>query len=202
MIKKILTSLTITGIVAIIPALSNTQILYSFHILVLIIFGFSASMLQPHYNPFSIIINPKDHGTGAQIIWSVYIIQLLTILESSYLRYPESIKWNIISITALIAMILGLSLRTWAVYTLGPLFTMHLSIQTNHTIIKSGPYRIFNHPSYTGAFLMYIATTLFFHAWYSFIIGVAILPIAFLRRIHYEDAMLKNKFGDNFRKDN
>jgi len=197
-ISKTIRGLVIIALVIIAPALGNLSILMTWHVIILVIFGISASMLQPDYNPFTIILSSKDRGTGAQIIWSVYITQFLTILESSYLRYPESVKWDLISIAGITGMIFGLLLRTWAVYSLGKRFTMHISIQKDHSLVTSGPYRFCKHPSYLGAFIMYMSTIVFFHAWYSLFAAAVILPSAFIRRIISEETMLKEKFGNEY----
>ncbi|MCK5529374.1 MAG: isoprenylcysteine carboxylmethyltransferase family protein [Kiritimatiellae bacterium] len=157
-----------------------------------------ASMFQPSYNPFTITSKSKDKGTGAQIIWSVYVTQLAAILEATYVRYPQSVKWDTIAVVALVAMIVGFGIRTWSVLTLGNLFTMHLDIQNDHTVIRKGPYKIVRHPSYLGAFIMYISTIIFFHSWYSLVVAVVILPVAFVRRIHYEDKLLKAELGEEY----
>ena len=198
MIKRLILGIVVSSLVVILPVLGNLDILRAPHLWILLVFGVLASMFQPGYNPLSITAKPGDKGTGAQIIWSVYVTQLASILESAYLRYPRSVEWDLVAIIALAAMILGLSLRTWAVFTLGSLFTMHIAVQKNHTIICKGPYRIVRHPSYLGAFMMYISTTVFLHAWIAAVAALIILPFSFLRRIHHEEQVLKEQFGEEY----
>ena len=198
MIKRLLLGTVISLVVVILPAVGNTEILRASHLWILAAFGIVASLLQPGYNPFTITAQPGDRGTGFQIIWSVYVTQLAAILESAYLRYPRSVEWDVVAIIAVVIMALGLSLRTWAVVTLGDLFTMHIAVRSDHTIIRRGPYRIVRHPSYLGAFIMYTATAVFLHAWYSVAAAAVILPIAFLRRMAREEEMLKAEFGAEY----
>ncbi len=198
MAKRLIQGFVISIFVFILPALGNPQILRAPQISILLAFGVLASVLQPEYNPFTITAKPRDRGTGAQIIWSVYITQLAVILEAAYLRYPRSVQWDIVATLALVSMTLGLSLRTWAVFTLGHLFTMHISIRKDHSIIRKGPYRLVRHPSYLGAFILYISTAAFLHAWFSVVAAMVILPFAFLRRIHYEEELLKEELGEEY----
>ena len=198
MIKRLFLGIIISSLVLVIRSIGNIVILCTPHIWILLIFGVLASILQPAYNPFTITVKAKDGGTGAQIIWSVYITQLALILESAYLRYPESVEWDIVAYSALVSMAAGLALRTWAVLILGNLFTMHIEIQEGHTVICTGPYRCVRHPSYLGAFIMYLSTTIFFHAWFSMAAALFLLPLAFYRRICYEDRMLINEFGSEY----
>ena len=198
MIKRLSLGMIISILVVVLPALGNVAILRAPHIWILILLGILASVFQPSYNPFTITFRPRDKWTGAQIIWSVYLTQLAAIMEATYLRYPVSVQWDFVAYTAVGTAILGLSLRTWAVLTLGTLFTMHIDVQEGHSIVQKGPYRIVRHPSYLGAFIMYIATIAFLHAWVSLIAAAMILPFAFLRRIHWEEELLKGALGAEY----
>lgn len=198
MANRMIQGVVIAVLVFVLPATGNMEILRAPHIAIVLIFGILASVLQPEYNPFTITAKPRDRGTGAQIIWSVYITQLTAVLEAAYLRYPQSVRWDAAAILALVAMILGLSLRTWAVFALGNLFTMHISVQQDHAVIRKGPYQFVRHPSYLGAFILYVSTAGFLHAWFSAAAAAVILPFAFLRRIHYEEELLKEELGEAY----
>lgn len=199
MTRKIIKAIIVSSSITVLPVLGNIKMFYSPHIWILFITGISASIFQPDYNIVKDKSKTKDNGTEIQIIWSVYITQLLAVLEAAYYRFPESVKWDIFTTVSLVIMILGFALRTWAIYTLGNYFTMHLAIQKEHKIIRSGPYRYFRHPSYVGAFLIYLGTPVFLHAWFALIVAAIILPIAWLRRIHYEEKLLIEEFGEGYR---
>ena len=199
MVKEIIKGIVVSSTIAVLPVLGNLEMFYSPQIWILFAIGVLASVLQPDYKLVPDKSNTKDKSTEIQIIWSVYITQLLAVLEAAYLRFPESIRWDIYTTVSLGIMILGLVLRTWAIYTLGEYFTMHLAIQQGHKIIRHGPYKYFRHPSYVGAFLTYFGTSVFLHTWFSLIAAAIILPIAWLRRIHYEEELLTEKFGDEYK---
>jgi protein-S-isoprenylcysteine O-methyltransferase len=88
----------------------------------------------------------------------------------------------------------GLGLRLWAIRVLARWFTVDVTIQDDHRLIRHGPYRYLRHPSYTGALL----------AFYGLAIGLGdglsllaiVLPVtwAFLRRIRVEEAALTQAF--------
>jgi len=198
MVKRLVQGAAISSLVVILPVLGNAEALRLPQVWVLVTIGVLASVLQPSYGPLAIVSKPGDKGTGAQIVWSVYVTQLAAILEATYLRHPHSFEWDTVATIALIAMVLGLSLRTWAVVTLGCLFTMHISIQRDHTIVREGPYKIVRHPSYLGAFVLYASTTVFLHAWVSAVAAVVILSFAFVRRMHREEQVLKREFGASY----
>ncbi len=49
----------------------------------------------------------------------------------------------------------GLALRVWAIQVLARWFTVDVTIQPDHQLMRSGPYRWLRHPSYTGALLAF-----------------------------------------------
>jgi len=197
--KKIIKGIIVTALVVLLPAIGNTCVFRCYHLWVLQGIGVLASVLQPDYNPFKISAQRKDKWTGAQIVWSVYLTQLAAIIEATYFRYPRSMQWDLIAIAALVCVTLGLALRTWSVRTLGSYFTMHIDIQKGHRIIAAGPYKYLRHPSYTGALIMYLMTITVLHSWFSLVAATIILPMAFARRIHYEEGLLRNRFGNEYK---
>jgi len=199
MIKKFIKSIIVSSAITVLPVLGNIEMFYSPQIWILFTMGVLASIFQSDYNIVKDKSKSKDYGTEIQIIWSVYITQLLAVIEATYFRFPESVKWDIFASVVFVVMILGLALRTWAIYTLGNYFTMHLSIQKEHEIIRRGPYKYFRHPSYVGAFLTYLGVPILLHAWFSLIAAAIILPIAWLRRIHYEEKLLIEEFGEEYK---
>lgn len=96
-------------------------------------------------------------------------------------------------------LILGVALRTWAILTLGRLFTFVVVIQAEHHVVDSGPYRFVRHPSYTGGLLALTGAGIALGNWLS-ILAAAGLPLAaILIRIAVEEARLARDLGDDYR---
>lgn len=199
MIRKIIKGIIVSAAIAVLPVIGNIQMFYYPQIWILFAIGFFASILQPDYRIVDDNSKIRDKGTETQIIWSVFITQLFIVLEAAYLRFPGSVTWDIFTGTSLLVMILGLAIRTWAIYTLGNYFTMHLSIQKEHKIIRQGPYKYVRHPSYVGAFFTFLGTAVFMHAWFSLILAAIVLPVVWLRRIHYEEKLLLDELGEEYK---
>ncbi len=198
MIKKFIQGLIASSLIVCVPVVGNTAMLRAPQIWIMVLIGVLASLFQPEYNPFKRSPNNEDKGTANQIIWSIYLTQLSVLIEATYFRYPESIYWSALTTDALILMVSGLAIRTWAVFILGRYFTWHIATQENQTVIKTGPYAFVRHPGYFGAFLTYTSTAFFLKAWFSFILSLVILLFAFLRRIHYEEKKLKLDLGSQY----
>ena len=74
--------------------------------------------------------------------------------------------------------------------TLGRYFTFSVMTSRDQPVISTGPYHYLRHPSYTGALLMFLFGCTLLHAWIAASAFAVLLPIAFLRRIHYEEKLL------------
>lgn len=198
MIRKAIVGVLISLVVVIVPALARPEALHAPQLWIMVVLGTLAGMLQPAFNPFSKAESSRDHGTALQIIWSIMLVQLAAVIEAVYFRYPESFQWDWFTTIGLIFMLLGLVLRSWGVYTLGRYFTWHVTVQSDQKVIREGPYRFLRHPGYAGGLLSYFFSAIFLHAWFAAILAAIILPLAFIRRIRYEEQLMVDTFGEEY----
>lgn len=137
----------------------------------------------------------RDQGT-LQLLWRVLYAAVAVGVLLAFVgvwRYApalqEPARWLGCALLAG-----GLALRLWAIRVLARWFTVDVTIQDDHRLIRHGPYRYLRHPSYTGALL----------AFYGLAVGLGnvlsllaiVLPVtwAFLRRIRVEEATLTQAF--------
>lgn len=196
--SRFLIGALISVVVVILPAFGRPEALFAPKLWLLVVLGALAGMLQPAFNPFEKPATPQDRGTALQIVWSIFLVQFVAVIEALYLRYPESLEWGWTDVVALALMVLGLGLRTWGVMTLGRYFTWHVTVQSDQKVIRSGPYRFLRHPGYAGGLLSYFFTPIFLHGWFAAIFAAIVLPLAFLRRIRYEEELMKERFGREY----
>ncbi|MCY7354083.1 MAG: isoprenylcysteine carboxylmethyltransferase family protein [Lysobacter sp.] len=88
----------------------------------------------------------------------------------------------------------GLQLRGWAVRTLARFFTVDIAIQPGQELIRSGPYRLLRHPSYTGALLTVLGFGIALGNAIAALIVIVPITAAFLWRIRIEETMLVAAF--------
>jgi protein-S-isoprenylcysteine O-methyltransferase len=198
MIRKMVVGAAISICVVILPAVFNPAALLSSKLWLMVLLGTLAGALQPSFNPFGKAASGRDRGTALQIVWSILLVQLVAVIEAVYFRYPASLEWDALSVISLVMMVFGLALRTWGVMTLGRYFTWHVTVQTDQKVIRQGPYRFLRHPGYAGGLLSYFFSTLFLGAWFAAVFAAIILPLAFLRRIRYEEELLVETFGKDY----
>jgi len=104
-----------------------------------------------------------------------------------------------VTIAGATVLILGVTLRTWAILTLGRLFKFVVVIQDGHHVVDSGPYRFVRHPSYTGGLLALVGAGIGLGNWMSLLAAAGVPLLAILIRIAVEEARLTRALGDDYR---
>ena len=164
---------------------------------VLLSVGVVAIIYQPGFSSFE--GGPdKDRGTASQILWTIQGVQLLAHMESVFIRFPFSFEWTALLWVGLGFMIFGLALRTWAVIHLGAAFTWHIDPNAADKVVSTGPFAVVRHPSYVGAFFLYVGAVCFLQAWWTLPLALVAIPMAFARRIRWEEQALVQQFGDAY----
>ena len=96
-------------------------------------------------------------------------------------------------------IVIGLWIRWTAIFTLGRAFSANVAIQHSQKVYKTGLYRFVRHPSYLGLLLIFLAIGLHSRNW----IGLTVMMVptagALWYRIHIEEAILTQAFGDEYR---
>ncbi|HEX2832509.1 MAG TPA: isoprenylcysteine carboxylmethyltransferase family protein [Thermoanaerobaculia bacterium] len=198
MIRKVLTATIAAAAIYLLPAFLQPEAIRYPQLWILVAFGMALSVFQPTYKPIDDSAPVHDRGTATQIVWSVYLTQLIGVVEAVTLRYPDGFRWDAITSAALVLMAVGLGLRVWAVVTLGRYFTWFITVYEDHKVIRSGPFRFIRHPAYCGALLLFVGTLLFLHAWIGAALSLVFQLFAYVRRIRYEEAMMIERLGEPY----
>jgi protein-S-isoprenylcysteine O-methyltransferase Ste14 len=112
--------------------------------------------------------------------------------------FPES--WQIpLFVAGVLMTFLGSLLRRYCWRTLGEYFTGDVKARQDQPVIRSGPYRLVRHPSYTAGMMMFIGIGLALGNWLS----LAILTIATIAtysyRVAVEERALLDTIGEPYR---
>lgn len=94
--------------------------------------------------------------------------------------------------------VVGLVLRWTAIYQLGDLFTVDVSIATDHSLKTNGLYSMVRHPSYTGLLMIMAGLALCMANWVCFLIVFIPFCILLGYRISVEEAALRSAFGEEY----
>jgi protein-S-isoprenylcysteine O-methyltransferase Ste14 len=95
---------------------------------------------------------------------------------------------------ALVAIALGIS----AVWTLGRQWSVAGRLLPDHSLIQRGPYAHLRHPIYTAMFGMLLATGVSMSSWLGIASGVTLFLVGTTIRVHFEEKLLRGRFGVAF----
>lgn len=100
-----------------------------------------------------------------------------------------------LQIAAMIAMLLGYALTTWATAS-NAFFSQVVRIQSErrHAVASAGPYGWVRHPGYVGALLFELTSPILLDSWWALIPG-AVNAVLFVVRTALEDRMLHTELG-------
>ena len=92
----------------------------------------------------------------------------------------------------------GLVLRAWSMRTLGSSYTRTLRTDADQRLVTDGPYRWIRHPGYSGSIAVWIGAVLAFGNGLAALVVAALMLSVYGWRIHAEERMLRDTFGQEF----
>ena len=139
----------------------------------------------------------QDKGSLG-VVWITVAIAITSgVFCSINFNFPIG-RLLIIPYIGLILIVIGMIIRFIAVWSLGRLFTVDVTIRENHVIKQDGLYKIIRHPSYSGMLLSFIGFGISLNNWISLLIITILVTIALLYRIRIEERLLINQFGSEY----
>lgn len=95
-------------------------------------------------------------------------------------------------------LFLGIIIRWTAIRRLGKFFTGTVTIKDDHALVRSGPYAHVRHPGYSGLLLAHLGIGMCFSNWFSIALSSIPYFIAAGYRMHIEEQVLVNEFGNDY----
>ena len=130
-------------------------------------------------------------------IWAFVALLILGPWEYTHLTGPLPrdglLAWIGIGLFAV-----GILINAWAMAVLRSLYTVRLSVQPDHRLVTSGPYRVVRHPGYFG-FLLALPGMGFALGSLSILVFAVLILGWIITRIREEEGMLVEQFGDAYR---
>lgn len=102
------------------------------------------------------------------------------------------------AVAGIAVMWAGFGLRAWAVRTLGRFFRVEVTIDTDQTVVDTGPYARLRHPSYTGLLVFYLGLGICLDSYLSVAAAVLLPLAAVVNRIAHEERTLRRELGDAY----
>ena len=115
--------------------------------------------------------------------------------------FPEAaIPWQrpVIFLLGVICMLLGVTLRWYAIWTLGRYFTRDVAVSADQQVVQRGPYRTIRHPAYSGTFLTMLGLGLALTNWASLAALLTCVFLGHLYRVRVEEKALITTIGQPY----
>ncbi|MFC0437773.1 isoprenylcysteine carboxylmethyltransferase family protein [Kutzneria buriramensis] len=141
----------------------------------------------------------REFGSyGGIAVSALLAVGLATLLRRALpaLDFPSRQPGWLAASIVLVA--LGGGFRLWSIATLGRYFRAVVHIQENHHVVRSGPYRVLRHPSYTGLLVALLGVALIIGNYASSAIFWLTVVAGILYRIRVEERMLLDGLGDDY----
>ncbi|MCI4362922.1 MAG: isoprenylcysteine carboxylmethyltransferase family protein [Thermoplasmata archaeon] len=94
---------------------------------------------------------------------------------------------------------LGIAVRQWAIAVLGRYFSTSVRVLEDHRVVRSGPYRLVRHPSYTGVLLSIVGLGIAGGSWEGVVLLLGVSGLVFGYRIRVEERLLEARLGEEYR---
>lgn len=196
--NKIILVIGVTVTMYFLPLMSNSALLLHFKIWVLTVCSIWILLKNPELKWSEIKSNaPKDQYTALYIMVAGAFTQVISVIEWSNSKTLYDVNLHFLSILGLFMLFGGLGLRIWAydILNIRKFFTATVHISKDWKLIRVGPFKILRHPSYTGAFITMIGTSVFLETYISLVISTLLMLTIYHKRITLEETMLRNHFG-------
>ena len=102
-----------------------------------------------------------------------------------------------IALAGLLAVLMGVAFSIWARLMLGSNWSNRVTVKENHTLVRTGPYRIVRHPIYSGILLGMLGSALQRGGIRCFV-GVLICGLSFWLKTRAEERFMVQSFGEQY----
>jgi protein-S-isoprenylcysteine O-methyltransferase Ste14 len=155
-----------------------------------------------HGRPAADTVRSRQSGALQAVAAGLSLVALLSsaiyILRPDWLAWaalplPPALRWLGVALA-----VAGFALLQWAHATLSRNWSDTPRLMKGQTLTTNGPYRWVRHPMYT-AFLLILSAPLFLSAnWLVGFSWIAATALDVAGRIHYEESLLADAFGDEY----
>jgi protein-S-isoprenylcysteine O-methyltransferase len=136
------------------------------------------------------------------------ILQLILLLAAYVLIVDSGHDWGWLNLRVVRAgststaagyalLFGGMLFAGWARLFLGGNWSSNVALKQDHTLVRSGPYRIVRHPIYTGLLAALLGTAIALGELRCFL-GVLLAAIAWKIKSMSEETLMVEQFGDQY----
>lgn len=142
----------------------------------------------------------KDHGS-VRVMTAGMSTALVLAFPLAFLErwsFPES-RHRELFLAGMVLLVLGSLLRRYCWRILGDYFTGDVQARSGQPVIRTGPYSLVRHPSYSGGILMHAGIGLALSSWLSLAVLTITALATYIYRVRIEERALLDTLGEPYR---
>ncbi len=144
----------------------------------------------------------RSQSSGSQLLYTAILaagVYLIFAKQSGIpwldrQLFPVTVP---IALAGLLAVLMGVAFSIWARLMLGGNWSNRVTVKENHSLVRTGPYRIVRHPIYSGILLGMFGSALQRGEMRCFI-GVLICALSFWLKTRAEERFMVQSFGEQY----
>jgi protein-S-isoprenylcysteine O-methyltransferase len=141
----------------------------------------------------------KQDRSTLGIIWLVIGVSMTAgVFVAQKFQAAALLHGRMFASAGVVLFVAGLTLRWWAIITLGRFFTVDVTIEKDHELVERGPFRIVRHPSYTGVLLAFVGLAMSLRNWAALLVILVPIGAAFIHRMNVEEDALSRALGPRY----
>src|SRR5205814_2465743 len=134
-----------------------------------------------------------------RVVWVVILVSVTAGIYVTGLWPAATLPHRrLFAIAGVVLFVAGLSVRWWAIITLGRFFTVDVTIEKDHELVERGPFRLVRHPSYTGVLVAFVGVALSLRNWGAMLIILVPIFVALRHRMNVEEEALTRALGPRY----
>lgn len=154
----------------------------------------------------TVVSESKKYSIWLSVFICYEVFTFFAFIEVRTLRWdPQLLAWADMGlplwmkVVGALMAVLALMLFLWIHRALGSNMSATLRIKVNHTLVTAGPYAFIRHPMYSSFYLLHAAVFLLTANWFIGLTWMMGLSLIVLLRVKREEAMLVERFGEEYR---
>jgi protein-S-isoprenylcysteine O-methyltransferase len=144
-------------------------------------------------------VDSKDSGSMRVLLGGMWISLFLAFLLAfvSAWSFPQRVRVPMFAVGVSL-ILLGSLLRRYCWRTLGQYFTGDVRARSDQPVIRTGPYTLVRHPSYTAGMMMFIGIGLALGNWVSLTLLTIATIATYSYRVVIEERTLLDTIGEPY----
>ncbi len=141
----------------------------------------------------------KDSGSIRVLLGGMWVTLFLAFLLAFVgpWSFPQRVRLPMFAVGVSL-ILLGSFLRRYCWRTLGQYFTGDVRARSDQPVIRTGPYSLVRHPSYTAGMMMFIGIGLGLGSWLSLVLLTVAMIATYSYRVVVEERTLLDTIGEPY----